>query len=223
MPKWLTTESDLRRRGYRAVCGVDEAGRGPLAGPVVAAAVILPPKFVDKGIDDSKRLTAAQREYLSNYIIDKCFCYAVASVSSAEIDRINILQATFAAMRKAIAQLATTPDFVLVDGNAAISKIDIPQLPIVKGDQKVLSIACASILAKVHRDRLMLAYHRQYPEYGFDRHKGYPTPEHREMIQKHGVIAIHRRSFTLLPDQRELEFAEATMTRSFDKRNVEKP
>jgi ribonuclease HII len=206
MPKWLHTESDLRKRGYRAICGVDEAGRGPLAGPVVAAAVILPPKFVDKGIDDSKRLTPTQREYLSNYIIENCFCCAIASASSDEIDQINILQATFGAMRMAINQLATHPDFILVDGNAAISKIDIPQLPIVKGDQKVLSIACASILAKVYRDRLMLAYHRLFPEYGFDRHKGYPTKEHRSMIEKHGPIAIHRKSFTLLTDQRELDF-----------------
>ena len=203
--KWLKIESDLRKKGYRQVCGVDEAGRGPLAGPVVAAAVILPKDFEDIGIDDSKRLTANQREFLSEHIIKHCFCYAVASASPEEIDQMNILQATFVAMRKAIAQLASQPDYVLVDGNSMIAGIDIPQRPIVRGDQQVLSIACASILAKVCRDRMMLTYHRQFPEYGFDRHKGYPTKGHRKMIREHGTVEIHRKSFNLLGIQEELD------------------
>lgn len=192
------------------ICGVDEAGRGPLAGPVIAAAVILPPGFAARDIDDSKRLTAKQREELYDYITENARDYAIASSSPAMIDRINILQATFSAMRNAVRQLRQQPDYVLVDGNMRIPRLDISQRAIVKGDQIVLAIACASILAKVTRDRIMCEYHRQYPQYGFDRHKGYPTPEHRAMIEQHGAIEIHRRSFTLLAGQYELRFAATT-------------
>lgn len=192
------------------ICGVDEAGRGPLAGPVIAAAVILPPGFAPREIDDSKRLTAKQREELYDYITENARDYAIASSSPAMIDRINILQATFSAMRNAVRQLRQQPDYVLVDGNMRIPRLDISQRAIVKGDQIVLAIACASILAKVTRDRIMCEYHRQYPQYGFDRHKGYPTPQHRAMIEQHGAIEIHRRSFTLLAGQYELRFAATT-------------
>ncbi len=208
MPHWSQIESKLRRQGHSIVCGVDEAGRGPLAGPVVAAAVILPDKFDPAGVDDSKKLSANQRENAFERIVRECRCYGAAAIESDEIDRINILQATFAAMRAAIAQLPTAPDFVLVDGNQTIPELSIPQQCIIGGDGKVLSIACASIIAKVTRDRLMLEYHRQFPQYGFDRHKGYPTPEHRRMIEQFGVLGIHRKSFTLLPEQQELHFAD---------------
>ncbi len=210
MKRWGDIESNLRRSGCTMICGVDEAGRGPLAGPVIAAAVILLPGFAARDIDDSKRLTAKQREELYDYIIENARDYAIASSSPAMIDRINILQATFSAMRNAVRQLRQQPDYVLVDGNMRVPRLDISQRAIVKGDQIVLAIACASILAKVTRDRIMCEYHRQYPQYGFDRHKGYPTPEHRAMIQQHGAIEIHRRSFTLLAGQYELRFAATT-------------
>lgn len=207
MSRWSDLEASLRRSGCTCICGIDEAGRGPLAGPVIAAAVILPPGFAARNIDDSKRLSAKVREELYDYIIENARDYAIASSSPAKIDRINILQATFSAMRNAYRQLRHTPDYVLVDGNQRIPNLTISQKAIVKGDQTVLAIACASILAKVTRDRIMCEYHRQYPQYGFDRHKGYPTPQHRAMIEAHGAIDIHRRSFTLLPGQYELTLA----------------
>ncbi len=208
MARWSNWESRLRKEGCTAICGVDEAGRGPLAGPVVAAAVILPPDFDRGGIDDSKRLTAGQREKQFARIIGECYVYGVGIVFPEEIDRINILQASFEAMRQAIAQLDMVPDFVLVDGDKAIPKLALPQQAIIGGDGKVVAIACASIIAKVTRDRMMCEYHLQYPQYGFDRHKGYPTPEHRRMIERYGAIDIHRKSFTLLPEQHELPFVE---------------
>jgi ribonuclease HII len=208
MSKWSNWETRLRRQGFTNVCGVDEVGRGPLAGPVVAAAVILPRRFCSVGIDDSKQLTAKQRETQYARITRECCSFGVGLVCPEEIDRINILQASFEAMRQAIAQLVSLPDFVLVDGNKAIPGLAIQQEPIIGGDGKVLSIACASIIAKVTRDRMMLDYHAQYPQYGFDRHKGYPTPEHRRMIEQFGVLEIHRKSFTLLPSQQELHFAD---------------
>ena len=203
--KW---ETQPRRKGCHNLCGVDEAGRGPLAGPVVAAAVILPADFDPTGVDDSKKLTARRRDLLYDRIVLECNCYGVAAVCADEIDRINILQATFAAMRAAIAQLSIAPDLVLVDGNQLIPNLLLPQQAIVGGDGKVVAIACASIIAKVSRDRMMLDYHLQYPQYGFDRHKGYPTPEHRRMIERYGALDIHRKSFTLLPDSRNFDFAE---------------
>ncbi|MCX6831083.1 MAG: ribonuclease HII, partial [candidate division Zixibacteria bacterium] len=201
-------ESQLRKRGCVNICGVDEAGRGPLAGPVVAAAVILRPGFDATGVDDSKQLTARQREEQFRRIVRECCSYGVGAVFPEEIDRINILQASFEAMRQAIAQLDLTPDFVLVDGNKAIPDLPLLQQAIIGGDGKVVVIACASIIAKVTRDRMMCEYHAQYPQYGFDRHKGYPTPEHRRMIERYGALDIHRKSFTLLPEQRELHFAD---------------
>ena len=204
----FTFERELQARGVRCIAGVDEAGRGPLAGPVVAGAVILPSDFDARGIDDSKQLTARQREEQFGRIVRQCCSYGVGAVFPEEIDRINILQATFEAMRQAIAELDVMPDFVLVDGIKAIPDLSLPQQAIIGGDGKVVAVACASIIAKVTRDRMMCEYHAQYPQYGFDRHKGYPTPEHRRMIERYGVLDIHRKSFTLLPEQREFHFAD---------------
>ena len=176
------------------VCGVDEAGRGPLAGPVVAAAVILDPMQPINGLNDSKKLSAKRREVLAAEIRAKALAWAVAEASVAEVDRLNILQASLLAMQRAVAELLIRPDKVLVDGNKC------PDLPcvveaIVGGDGKVASIAAASILAKTVRDAGMLELHARYPEYGFDRHMGYPTALHLKALQEHGVSPVHRRSF----------------------------
>jgi ribonuclease HII len=176
------------------VAGVDEAGRGPLAGPVVAAAVILDELQPIKGLADSKVLTALRREKLFDEIRAKALCCCIAEASAAEIDRINILQATLLAMRRAVEGLRLKPAKVLVDGNR-IPVLKMPAEAIVKGDAKVKAISAASILAKVHRDRLCLALHEQHPQYGFDGHKGYPTPEHLAALRAHGACPEHRRSF----------------------------
>ncbi len=190
------------------ICGVDEAGRGPLAGPVVAAAVILPDNFDPLEINDSKLLTHETRERLFKHITETAVSWAVAESPPQLIDEINILQATFAAMRKAVSKLVPRPEFVFVDGNITIPKLTLQQRAIVKGDSIILPIACASILAKVTRDRIMLRLHKRFPHYGFDRHKGYPTPEHRRMIALHGPVEIHRRSFTLLEPQMSMELGD---------------
>lgn len=176
------------------VAGVDEAGRGPLAGPVVAAAVILDEEQPIAGLADSKKLSAAQRERLFDEIRAKALCCSVAQASVAEIDRINILQATLLAMRRAVDGLRLKPAKVLVDGNR-LPTLDVLAEAIVKGDDKVPSISAASILAKVTRDRLLLALHEQYPQYGFAAHKGYGTAVHLRALQEHGALPEHRRSF----------------------------
>jgi ribonuclease HII len=176
------------------VAGVDEAGRGPLAGPVVAAAVILDDLQPIKGLADSKVLTPLKREKLFDEIRAKALCCCIAEASAAEIDQINILQATLLAMRRAVEGLRLKPARVLVDGNR-IPVLKVPAEAIVKGDAKVGAISAASILAKVHRDRLCLALHEQHPQYGFDGHKGYPTPEHLAALRAHGACPEHRRSF----------------------------
>jgi ribonuclease HII len=176
------------------VAGVDEAGRGPLAGPVVAAAVILDELQPIKGLADSKTLTALRREKLFDEIRAKALCCCIAEASAAEIDEINILQATLLAMRRAVEGLRLKPAKVLVDGNR-IPVLKVPAEAIVKGDATVKAISAASILAKVHRDRLCLVLHEQHPQYGFDGHKGYPTPEHLAALRAHGACAQHRRSF----------------------------
>jgi ribonuclease HII len=176
------------------VAGVDEAGRGPLAGPVVAAAVILDELQPIKGLADSKTLTALRREKLFDEIRAKALCCCIAEASAAEIDEINILQATLLAMRRAVEGLRLKPANVLVDGNR-IPVLKVPAEAIVKGDATVKAISAASILAKVHRDRLCLVLHEQHPQYGFDGHKGYPTPEHLAALRAHGACAQHRRSF----------------------------
>ena len=176
------------------IAGVDEAGRGPLAGPVVAAAVILDELAPIKGLKDSKVLTALRRERLFDEIRAKALCCCIAQASVEEIDALNILQATLLAMRRAVEGLRLRPHKVLVDGNR-LPVLKVQAEAIVKGDAKVKAISAASILAKVHRDRLCLVLHEQHPQYGFDGHKGYPTPAHLAALREHGACPQHRRSF----------------------------
>lgn len=176
------------------VCGVDEAGRGPLAGPVVAAAVILDPTNPIVGLNDSKKLTAKRREALAVEIRAKALAWFVAEASVEEIDRINILQASMLAMQRAVAGLVIAPERALIDGNRCPT-LPCPSEAIIGGDGKVASIAAASILAKTVRDAGMLELHQRYPQYGFDRHMGYPTAAHVEALREHGVSPIHRRSY----------------------------
>ena len=178
----------------RCICGVDEAGRGPLAGPVYAAAVILPRGLVIEGLNDSKKLTEKRREALYDVIVEQAVAYGIGSADEKEIDEINILQATFLAMRRAIAQLAVRPDLALIDGNRE-SDFGVPAQTVIGGDGKSANIAAASILAKVTRDRVMLEYAREYPQYGFDVHKGYGTKRHYEALREFGPCPIHRQSF----------------------------
>lgn len=177
------------------ICGVDEAGRGPLAGPVVAAAVIPSNDLDITGIRDSKTLTASRRESLRERIENSSTQWALGVVGPEIVDKINILQATFLAMRMAVGKLKIKPDLVVVDGRFEIPKIDIRQKAVVKGDSKELSIAAASILAKTHRDMLMSRLEKRYPGYGFSKHKGYPTKEHISNLEKLGPCPIHRKSF----------------------------
>jgi ribonuclease HII len=176
------------------ICGVDEAGRGPLAGPVFAAAVILGPDHGITGLDDSKRLSAGRREVLALKIRQYAAAWAVASASVEEIDALNILQATLLAMQRAVERLALIPTEVLVDGQFCPA-ISPPTRAIVRGDSTVAEISAASILAKTSRDALMLELHHAHPQYGFDRHKGYPTAAHLAALRAHGVSVVHRRSF----------------------------
>lgn len=187
-------EAEARRCGYRLVAGADEAGRGPLAGPVVAAAVILPRRCLLKGLNDSKQVTEDERERLYEEIAARALALAVGQASAPEIDRLNILEATRLAMGRAIQALPLQPDFLLTDA-LALSGLSVPQRPIIKGDGLSVSIAAASIIAKVTRDRLMLDYHRRFPRYNFRVHKGYPTPEHLRLLAELGPCDIHRRSF----------------------------
>lgn len=181
--------------GFSCICGVDEAGRGPLAGPVCAAAVILPEGAVIEGLDDSKKLTEKKRERLYDVIKKTAVAYSVAYGTLEEIETVNILEATYLAMNRAIEGLNVKPDFALIDGNRAPRGIKIPCETIVKGDSKSMSVAAASVLAKVTRDRLMLEYDKKYPEYNFKKHKGYGTKEHTELIKQYGPCEIHRLSF----------------------------
>ncbi len=188
-------ENAAKSVGFKLVCGVDEAGRGPLAGPVCAAAVILPEKAVIEGLNDSKKLSEKKREALYDVIKEKAIAFCVAYGTLEEIETLNILQATFLAMNRAIDGLAVKPDFALIDGNRVPKDIKIPCETVVKGDGKSMSVAAASVLAKVTRDRLMLEYDKKYPEYDFKKHKGYGTKEHTELIKKYGPCEIHRMSF----------------------------
>ncbi len=195
---WNEYEND----GFNVVCGIDEAGRGPLAGPVYAAAVILKKGTVIDGVNDSKKLSAKKRDLLFDKIIDECECYSVGIATEKEIDEINILNATFLAMRRAVDGLDIKPDCALIDGNQK-PHLDIEERTIVKGDGKSASIAAASIIAKVSRDRYMLEMAEKYPEYHFEQHKGYGTKLHYEMLEKYGISDIHRKSFLkkLLKDE----------------------
>ncbi len=190
----LIHERSLWERGLLHICGVDEAGRGPLAGPVAAAAVIFPQDCLIPGINDSKKLSAKKRESLFEEITEKAMAVGVGIVSEKEIDKINILQASFKAMRMAIGRLKIQPDHLLIDGHGLPEKF-YPQTAIVGGDRKSCSIAAASIIAKVTRDRMMIDFDAKYPEYGFAKHKGYGTKQHIEAIHRHGPCEIHRRSF----------------------------
>ena len=192
----LAYEQRFESQGYKAIAGVDEAGRGPLAGPVVSAAVILRERKFRNRIDDSKVLSESQREKAYQEIRAKAWV-AVGIVGEKVIDEINILEATLLSMRRAVAFLSPHPDFVLVYGNMSLN-LNIPHESIVRGDAKCLSIACASIIAKVTRDRIMSIYHRKYPEYGFSRHKGYGTKSHFEALKRIGPSPIHRMSFAPL-------------------------
>lgn len=192
---WFEHEKQLIKSGYSIICGLDEAGRGPLAGPVFAAAVILKSGEVIEGLNDSKKISAKKREQLYEVVTERAVDYSIASASVQEIDSINILRATFLAMKRALQGLKVDPDFVLVDGNMLPLGINIPSRAIVKGDSLCASIAAASILAKVSRDRLMCKLDEKYPQYGFAKHKGYGTKLHIEMIHKYGTCPYHRRSF----------------------------
>lgn len=178
----------------RYICGIDEAGRGPLAGPVVAGAVVLPQNCKIRYLNDSKKLSTSRREALYDEIMEKAVAVGVGMASPARIDEINILQATYEAMRQAIGELAVQPDILLNDA-VTIPEITVPQVPIIKGDAKSMSIAAASIIAKVTRDRLMMEYDKIMPEYGFAAHKGYGSAAHIEALKKHGASPIHRKTF----------------------------
>ncbi len=190
---------ELGPLGPGLLAGVDEAGRGPLAGPVVAAAVMLDDRAPIRGLNDSKKLGARSRERLYDEILAKALCCRIATASVEEIDTLNILQATLLAMRRAVQGLRLRPQLVLVDGNRA-PDLHVPVRTIVKGDAKVLCIAAASILAKVHRDRLCAELHERHPNYGFDGHKGYATPAHLAALREHGPCPEHRRSFAPVRD-----------------------
>ncbi len=187
-------ENEYKAQGYNIICGIDEAGRGPLAGPVYAAAVILPPDCVIDGLNDSKKLTEKKRERLFDEIKEKALAYGIASADEKEIDEINILNATFLAMKRAVNSLSVKPDLALIDGNQK-PHTGIEEVTVVKGDTKSMSIAAASVLAKVSRDRFMLETAKEYPQYEFERHKGYGTKLHYEKIAQYGVCEIHRRTF----------------------------
>jgi ribonuclease HII len=187
-------EKSARRNGCRRVAGIDEAGRGPLAGPVVSAAVVLPADFPDAGVKDSKKLTAGKRLQLYGHIYRYALSVGVGIVDPPAIDRINILQATLLSMRMAVDNLLPQPDYLLIDGTFPIA-CRLPQQPVPQGDGRSISIAAASIVAKVTRDKLMDTYDFYYPQFGFSRHKGYPTKNHRAAIRLFGCCPIHRKSF----------------------------
>lgn len=191
---WHFYENEARRHGFNIICGVDEAGRGPLAGPVFAAAAILTDGCEIEGINDSKKLSEKKRDALFDIIRENAVAYCVASATEAEIDEINILQATFLAMKRAVEGLNIQPDIVLVDGNQT-PPISLPVRTIIQGDGVSASIAAASILAKVSRDRFMAEIDKRYPQYLFSKHKGYGTKLHYEMLAKYGASPVHRKSF----------------------------
>lgn len=191
---WLYFEKEAKEKGYNAVCGVDEAGRGPLAGPVCAAAVILPEGLIIEGVNDSKKLTEKKREALFDVIIEQAISCSIAFGTVEEIERDNILKTTMNTMKRAVEGLGVSADYAMIDGNR-LPPLDIPCEYIVKGDARSMSIAAASILAKVSRDRLMLEYAKAYPQYEFEKHKGYGTKLHVEKILEYGPSPIHRMSF----------------------------
>ena len=194
MMEWTAFEDQARAEGYTCICGIDEAGRGPLAGPVYAAAVVLRPGQVIEGVNDSKKLSEKKREALFDTICSQCAAYGIGSATEKEIDEINILQATYEAMREAVSKLEPVPQILLNDA-VTIPDVTIPQVPIIKGDAKSISIAAASIVAKVTRDRMMVEYDKVMPEYGFASNKGYGAAAHIEALKKYGPSPIHRATF----------------------------
>ncbi|MCI5536062.1 MAG: ribonuclease HII [Clostridiales bacterium] len=187
-------EAELHNKGYKYIAGVDEVGRGPLAGPVVAAAVILPEDFDVPGVDDSKKLSEKRREELFDIITERAVAYGIGMADHSIIDEINILQATKLAMKEAISSLQQQPDYILFDA-MRIDDLEIPQESVIKGDAKVLAVAAASIVAKVTRDRMMAEYSAEYPGYAFEKNKGYGTKAHYEGLRAYGMCPIHRRTF----------------------------
>ena len=203
-------ERRAHQRGYRLIAGIDEAGRGPLAGPVVAAAVILPRDYENPEIKDSKKLTPRKRERLYEVIEHDALSIGLGVVEASVIDDVNVFQATLMAMKEAVSNLSLKPDYLIIDGSCCIF-VPLPQEAVVKGDSRSISVASASIIAKVSRDSIMEIYHRQFPQYNFLKNKGYGTGEHREAIKKYGPCKIHRRSFRIrdkspLQINAELEF-----------------
>lgn len=196
----------LKIHDHLLECGTDEAGRGCLAGPVTAAAVILPDDFTHPWLTDSKQLSETKRNQLRPIIEEQALCYAVSHVMMEEIDKINILNASILAMHRSIEQLSLTPEFIAIDGNRFKPFQAIPYECVVKGDGKYLHIAAASILAKTHRDDYMAGLHEEFPEYGWRQNKGYPTSAHRKALQEMGPSPYHRKSFKLLPEQLKLSF-----------------
>jgi ribonuclease HII len=197
-------ETEARRCGYQLIAGLDEAGRGPLAGPVVAAIVILPRRFVLPGLNDSKQVTEPIRERLYRDIVQQAVATGVGLATEREIELLNILQATRQAMCRAVEALTVSPDFLLLDA-VSLPSLSVPQRPIIKGDGFSVTIAAASILAKVTRDRLMRDYHRRYPQYNFRSHKGYGTPEHLRLLARYGPCAAHRQTFRPVAEAEDID------------------
>ena len=189
-------ENELRKKGFNTICGIDEAGRGPLAGPVVIASVIMPADSMLEGVNDSKKVSEKKKEALYEKIIEEAISYGVAIIGQDEIDEINILNATKKGLTMSLKELTVKPDLILVDALEHIDTMGIPYESIIKGDAKCYSISCASIIAKVTRDRIMREWDKVYPKYNFAQHKGYGTAKHIEAIKKYGLCPIHRRSFT---------------------------
>lgn len=196
----------LNYSGLELEAGTDEAGRGCLSGPVVAAAVILPPDFKHPFLNDSKQLSEKKRQELRPFIEENALSYAVSFIDNEEVDELNVLQASITGMHRSIKNLATKPEFIIVDGNKFKPFLNIPFETIVKGDAKFMSIAAASVLAKTYRDEFMEQIHNEHPEYNWKKNKGYPTKEHRSAIREFGVTKYHRKSFKLLPEQLTFEF-----------------
>ena len=189
-------ENELRKKGFKYICGIDEAGRGPLAGPVVVASVIMPADSMIEGVNDSKKISEKKREKIYDQILEEAISYGVAIIGQDEIDEINILNATKKGLTVSLQELSQRPDLILVDALNGIDTMGIPYDSIIKGDAKCYSIAAASIIAKVTRDRIMREWDKVYPEYGFEKHKGYGTAAHIAAIKENGLCPIHRRSFT---------------------------
>ncbi|MBR3255964.1 MAG: ribonuclease HII [Clostridia bacterium] len=196
LTKLKQIEQDFHKQGYKYICGIDEAGRGPLAGPVVVASAIMPEESMIEGVNDSKKVSEKKRELLYEKIIEEAISYSVAIISEKEIDKVNILNATKEGLTQTLVGLKTKPDLILVDALDKIDTLGISFKPIIKGDALVYSISCASIIAKVTRDRIMRQMDEIYPEYGFAGHKGYGTAKHIQAIKEYGLCDIHRKSFT---------------------------